>query len=54
MRGDKDAGERVLGLNYYQDIMLKVLPVAMEGKDLGKGCARGSLVDRVMQAGKKV
>jgi uncharacterized protein (DUF608 family) len=53
MRGDKDTGERVYGHDYYQDMMLWALPAAMEGKDMGKACAPGSLVDRVIKAGKR-
>jgi hypothetical protein len=53
MRGDKDTGERVFGHDYYQDMMLWALPAAMEGKDMGKACAPGSLVDRVIKAGKR-
>lgn len=46
-----DTGARVFGTDYYQDMMLWALPLAMRGQDLKQGCAPGSLVDRVIRAG---
>jgi uncharacterized protein (DUF608 family) len=46
-----DTGERTIGTDYYQAMMLWALPAALEGVDLAQACAPGSLVDRVIQAG---
>jgi uncharacterized protein (DUF608 family) len=46
-----DTGERTIGTDYYQAMMLWALPAALEGVDLAKFCAPGSLVDRVIKAG---
>ncbi len=46
-----DTGERHIGTDYYQAMMLWALPVVLEGKDLTNACAPGSLVDRVIKAG---
>ena len=46
-----DTGERTIGTDYYQVMMLWALPAALEGVDLAKFCAPGSLVDRVIKAG---
>ena len=51
---DAYTGKRVDGSDYYTNMMLWALPAAIEGKDLGRACAPGSLVDRVIKAGKKV
>lgn len=48
-----DTGARVFGTDYYQDMMLWALPVAMHGQDLKQGCAQGSLVDRVIRVGNR-
>ena len=49
-----DTGERKCGTDYYQDMMLWAMPSALMGKDLHGPCAPGGLVDRVIEAGKKV
>jgi hypothetical protein len=46
-----DTGERHIGTDYYQVMMLWALPAILEGADLAKFCAEGSLVDRVIKAG---
>jgi uncharacterized protein (DUF608 family) len=46
-------GERISGYDYYQNMMLWSLPAALENADLCGPCARGGLVDRVIQAGRK-
>lgn len=50
MRGDVDTGERTVGNDYYQSLMLWSLPSAIEGKDFGAPAKRGGLVDRVIRA----
>jgi len=45
-------GKRVYGSDYYQNLMLWSLPAAIEHKHLGQACASGSLVDRVIRAGR--
>jgi uncharacterized protein (DUF608 family) len=47
-----DTGERVFGTDYYQDMMLWAMPAALSGIDLAASCAPGSLVDRIIAAGK--
>jgi uncharacterized protein (DUF608 family) len=49
-----DTGERVFGTDYYQDMMLWALPAALDNIDLAKACAPGSLVDRVIRAGRSL
>ena len=46
-----DTGERHIGTDYYQVMMLWALPVVLDGKDMTNACAPGSLVDRVIKAG---
>lgn len=46
-------GKRVYGSDYYQNMILWSLPAAIEQKDLAQACAPGSLVDRVIAAGKQ-
>jgi len=48
-----DTGERIFGTDYYQDMMLWALPMVMNGQDIKKACASGSLVDRVIKAGNR-
>jgi uncharacterized protein (DUF608 family) len=48
-----DTGQRVLGTDYYQNMMLWALPAAVTGQDLRSSCASGSLIERVIKAGKK-
>ena len=47
-------GKRVYGSDYYQNMMLWAIPAAVERKDLRGACAPGSLINRVIEAGKKV
>jgi uncharacterized protein (DUF608 family) len=49
---DGQTGERVFGTDYYQNMMLWALPSAVAGQDLKAACAPGSLVDRMIQAGR--
>lgn len=44
-------GKCVYESDYYQNMMLWSLSVAIEQKDLRQSCASGSLVDRVIRAG---
>src|SRR5262249_47936962 len=46
-------GKVTYGSDYYQNMMLWILPAAIEKKDLGQACADGSLVDRLINAGKR-
>ncbi len=47
-------GKRVYGSDYYQNLMLWSLPAAIARRDLGRACSAGSLVDRVIRAGRKI
>jgi hypothetical protein len=47
-------GERIYGSDYYQNMMLWAVPAAIEGKDLGSASGAGSLVDRVIKAGRQI
>ncbi len=49
-----DTGERTIGTDYYMCMMLWALPAVLDGADLAKACAPGSLVDRVIEAGRGV
>jgi uncharacterized protein (DUF608 family) len=49
-----NTGKRVYGADYYQNMILWAVPAALEGKSLKETTAPGSLVDRVIQAGKMV
>jgi hypothetical protein len=49
-----DTGERYIGTDYYQVMMLWALPVVLDGKDMTNACTPGSLVDRVIKAGSAV
>ncbi len=46
-------GKRVYGSDYYQNMMLWAVPAAFNRQDLAGFTRQGSLVDRVMAAGKK-
>jgi uncharacterized protein (DUF608 family) len=46
-----DTGERMIGTDYYQAMMLWALPAALEGADLAKSCGADSLVERIIKAG---
>ncbi len=47
-----DTGKRIYGSDYYQNMILWALPAALADHDLRQACASGSLVDRILQAGK--
>ena len=47
-----DTGTRMYGSDYYQNMILWALPAALAGQDLRQACAPGSLVDRILKAGK--
>jgi hypothetical protein len=49
-----DTGEGTIGTDYYPVMMLWALPAALEGVNLAQFCAPGSLVDRVIQAGRSM
>jgi uncharacterized protein (DUF608 family) len=49
-----DTGERIYGNDYYQNMVLWFLPAAICGQDLAGPCKPGGLVDRVIQAGKRI
>ena len=46
-----DTGEKLVGNDYYQNMMLWALPAAAEGMDLAGPCTPGGLVDRIIHAG---
>lgn len=48
-----DTGERTYGVDYYQNMVLWGVPVAMQNQDVRAFCARGGLVDRILQAGRE-
>jgi len=50
LRGDKDTGEVVYGHDYYTNMVIWMLPAAMEGKDLRAPTLPGGLVYRIIQA----
>jgi uncharacterized protein (DUF608 family) len=50
VRGDN--GARTFGSDYYQNMMLWALPAALAGQDLAASCAPGSLIGRLLSAGK--
>ena len=53
VRGDQDTGERQIGFDYYQDMMLWVLPIVMEGENLDTYFnKRENLIERVLEAGR--
>ncbi|MBI4551146.1 MAG: hypothetical protein HY710_02675 [Candidatus Latescibacteria bacterium] len=47
-----DTGARVFGTDYYQNMMLWAVPASIDNLDITTFCAPGSLVDRMIQAGK--
>ena len=49
-----DTGERAIGTDYYQAMMLWALPAVLEGADLARAGAPDSLVDRIIKAGKNL
>jgi uncharacterized protein (DUF608 family) len=48
-----DTGEVTFGTDYYQNLMLWSLPIALEGKDIANFRAPGGLIDRILQAAQK-
>jgi len=46
-------GKRVYGSDYYQNLMLWIVPAAMSKTDIRAACAPGSLVDKVIQAARQ-
>jgi uncharacterized protein (DUF608 family) len=51
LRGD--TGEKVYGADYYQNLMLWVLPAALAGQNVREASANGGLVDRMIKAATK-
>ena len=49
-----DTGRRIYGSDYYQNLMLWIVPAAMDGHDLQKTTAGGQLINKVLDAGKPV
>lgn len=52
IRGDMDTGQRHFGADYYQNMMLWLVPAALSGEDLTGVAKPGRLVDRVRRAAK--
>ena len=48
-----DTGERVLGTDYYQAMMLWALPAVTNDTDIKTFCVPGGFVDRIIRAGKE-
>jgi non-lysosomal glucosylceramidase len=49
-----DTGRVIYGSDYYQNMMLWAVPAALDGHDIEKATGKGSLVERVLKAGKTV
>jgi uncharacterized protein (DUF608 family) len=47
-------GKRVYGSDYYQNLMLWIVPAAIKRQDLASACGPESLVEKVIRAGKRV
>jgi hypothetical protein len=47
-----DNGRVIYGSDYYQNMMLWAVPAALDGHDIRKATAIGTLIDRVLRAGK--
>jgi uncharacterized protein (DUF608 family) len=47
-----DTGKVIYGSDYYQNMMLWAVPAALDGHDIRKATAKGTLIDRVLRAGK--
>ncbi len=45
-----DTGERIVGTEYYQNMILWAMPAALEGEHLGGPCRENGLVHRVLRA----
>jgi uncharacterized protein (DUF608 family) len=50
---EKDDGRATFGSDYYQNMILWMLPAAMQAKDLRTFCEPGGFVDKIIQAGSK-
>jgi uncharacterized protein (DUF608 family) len=48
-----DTGKRVMGTDYYQNMMLWALPAAVNGQDLKTSSEPGGLIGKVMRAGER-
>ena len=48
-----NTGKILYGNDYYQNMMLWTLPVAIMGGNLANLCHQGGLVDRLLQAARK-
>jgi uncharacterized protein (DUF608 family) len=48
-----DTGRRIYGSDYYQNMMLWIVPAAMDGHDIQKTAAGGQLIHKVLDAGKQ-
>ena len=48
-----DTGRRIYGSDYYQNMMLWIVPAAMDGHDIQKTAAGGQLINKVLDAGKQ-
>ena len=48
-----DTGARVFGTDYYQNMVLWTLPAALDNQDLKQTVGQGSLIDRILQAGRR-
>jgi hypothetical protein len=49
---DGDTGRRRFGTDYYQNMMLWALPAALAGQTLADARSSGSLVRKVLEAGR--
>ncbi|HZZ38133.1 MAG TPA: GH116 family glycosyl-hydrolase [Acidobacteriaceae bacterium] len=47
-----DTGKRIYGSDYYQNMMLWIVPAALDGQDLKKAAQDGGLIAKVLRAGK--
>ena len=47
-----DTGRVIYGSDYYQNMMLWAVPAALDGHDIRRATAQGTLIDRVLRAGK--
>jgi len=50
IRGDMDTGQRHFGGDYYQNMMLWLVPAALMGQDLSYPLEEGGLVSRIINA----
>jgi uncharacterized protein (DUF608 family) len=47
-----DTGRRIYGSDYYQNMILWIVPPALDGDDLQKAVGGNHLIDRVLEAGR--